>query len=90
MSKLPISCAVSERPEGFPGAAVQPNSMATNEPTGDFQTPNAGPAWDEAFLRVEGYLRAYGLESHVLLNQITAEIIQEARRRIEGVQLGIP
>lgn len=37
-----------------------------------------GPAWDEAFLRVESYLRAYGLESRVMLNQITAEIIREA------------
>jgi hypothetical protein len=64
--------------------------MATNESTGEFQTPDAGPAWDEAFLRVEGYLRAYGLESHVLLNQITAAIIQEARRRIEGGEAGNP
>ena len=41
----------------------------------------AGPAWDEAFLRVESYLRAHHLESRVLLNQIATEIIQDARNR---------
>jgi hypothetical protein len=39
------------------------------------------PTWDEAFLRVESYLRAHGLESRVRLNQITSEVIQEARAR---------
>jgi hypothetical protein len=39
----------------------------------------ANPAWDEAFLRVESYLRAYHLESRVLLNQLATEIIDEAR-----------
>jgi hypothetical protein len=39
----------------------------------------ADPAWDEAFLRVESYLRAYHLESRVLLNQLATEIIDEAR-----------
>jgi hypothetical protein len=43
--------------------------------------PPADPAWDEAFLRVEGYLCSYGLESRVLLNQITASIIEAARAR---------
>ena len=37
------------------------------------------PAWDEAFLRVESYLRAHHLQSRVLLNQITTDIIREAR-----------
>lgn len=41
----------------------------------------ADPAWDEAFLRVESYLRAHHVESRVMLNQITTEIIGEARRR---------
>lgn len=36
-------------------------------------------AWDEAFLRVESYLRAHHLESRVRLNQLTTEIITEAR-----------
>ena len=41
----------------------------------------ADPAWDEAFLRVQSYLRAYGLESPLLLNDLTAGIIREARCR---------
>ncbi|ACB74544.1 hypothetical protein [Opitutus terrae] len=36
-------------------------------------------AWDEAFLRVESYLRAHHLESRVLLSRLTGEIIQAAR-----------
>ena len=46
------------------------------------ESTSTDPAWDEAFLRVEGYLRAYGLESAVLLNQIAAEIIHDARAEI--------
>jgi hypothetical protein len=56
--------------------------MQTSSPFTKYLLPNADRAWDEAFLRVEGYLRAYGLESHVLLNQITAAIIQEARTKV--------
>ena len=37
--------------------------------------------WDEAFLRVESYLHAHHLESRVLLNQLSADIIREARER---------
>jgi hypothetical protein len=51
---------------------------------------DANASWDEAFLRVEGYLRAYGLESHVLLNSITASIIQEARDRAQKGTPGDP
>ena len=40
-----------------------------------------GPAWDEAFLRVESYLRAHHLQSRVLLNQLTTGIIKEAHER---------
>jgi hypothetical protein len=47
------------------------------EPT----TGPADPAWDEAFLRVQSYLRAYGLESPVLLNRATSSLIEEARTR---------
>jgi hypothetical protein len=36
-------------------------------------------AWDEAFSRVESYLRAHHLESRVLLNQVVTEIIAEAQ-----------
>jgi hypothetical protein len=64
--------------------------MKTPASTVNNQVPRADPAWDEAFLRVEGYLSAYGLESHVLLNQVTAAIIQEARSRLESGIAGSP
>lgn len=35
--------------------------------------------WDEAFLRLESYLRAYQIESRVLLNRLATEIITAAR-----------
>ncbi len=41
-------------------------------------------AWDEAFLRVESYLRAHHLESRVVLNQLVTDIIREARERVLG------
>ncbi len=43
-------------------------------------TPS-GPGWDEAFLRVESYLRAHHLESRVLLNHLATDIITQARER---------
>jgi hypothetical protein len=52
--------------------------MRPVESSNPFVSP-ADPAWDEAFLRVESYLRAYGLESAVLLNRVTSEIIAVAR-----------
>jgi len=42
----------------------------------------ADRAWDEAFLRVESYLRAHHLESRVLLNQIATDTIRAARDRV--------
>lgn len=44
--------------------------------------PHPAPAWDEAFLRVESYLRAHHLESRVQLNQVVTSIIREARERV--------
>lgn len=35
--------------------------------------------WDEAFLRVESFLRAYQIESRVLLNRLATEIVAAAR-----------
>lgn len=35
--------------------------------------------WDEAFLRVESYLRAHQIESRVLLNRLTMNILTDAR-----------
>ena len=42
------------------------------------------PAWDEAYARVESYLRAHQIESRTLLNELTNAIIQEARTRSSG------
>ncbi len=42
----------------------------------------ADPAWDEAFLRVESYLRAHQLESRVRLNHHASTILQEAAERV--------
>lgn len=52
---------------------MQPNQSEITPPS----VP-AGPAWDDAFLRVESYLRAHHLGSRLLLNQITSDIIGEA------------
>lgn len=41
-------------------------------------------AWDEAFLRVESYLRAHHLESRMLLNEVVTDIIREARATGSG------
>jgi hypothetical protein len=50
-------------------------------PVAEAPTGPADPAWDEAYLRVQSYLRAYGLESPVLLGQVTSSLIEEARTR---------
>ena len=41
--------------------------------------PEADSHWDEAFLRVESYLRAHQIESRLLLNRLVVEIINSAR-----------
>ena len=46
--------------------------------------------WDEAFLRVESYLRAHHIESRVLLNRLTYEIIDAARRLAEQMPDEMP
>jgi hypothetical protein len=51
-------------------SVVSPSSIAP-EPM--------GPAWDEAFLRVESYLRAHQIESRLVLNRLAIEIIRAAR-----------
>ena len=42
-------------------------------------TEPSGPAWDEAFLRVESYLRAHQIESRLVLNRLVVEIIRAAK-----------
>jgi hypothetical protein len=60
--------------------------MESPLPVADPPAGPADPAWDEAFLRVQSYLRAYGLESPVLLSQATNSIIDEARSRSASPQ----
>jgi hypothetical protein len=46
-------------------------------------SPPVGLAWDEAFLRVESYLRVHHLESRIQLNRLATEIITEAKASAE-------
>jgi hypothetical protein len=57
---------------------------STTLPTPPIPRGPPDPAWDEAFLRVESYLRAHHLESRVLLNQLVTEIVAEARTRVSA------
>ncbi len=54
-------------------AAVSPSPVPLPSPA------SADAAWDEAFLRVESYLRAHHVESRVRLNELATDIIREAR-----------
>jgi hypothetical protein len=60
--------------------------LASSSPTLVNPVATAWPdaQWDEAFLRVESYLRAHHLESRVLLNQLATEIIRAARDQSLG------
>lgn len=44
----------------------------------------SGPAWDEAFLRVESYLRAHQIESRLVLNRLAIEIVRAAKSAAEA------
>ncbi len=74
---------------GTPGGERGQHFTAMHSFPKDF-TQTAAPAapadasWDEAFVRVESYLRAHRLESRVLLNEVVADIIREARERALG------
>jgi hypothetical protein len=50
----------------------------------------ADPSWDEAIVRVQSYLRAYGMESPILLNEVSSSIIQEARDALRDGAPGDP
>ncbi len=58
-------------------------SLSSLEPIPPPRLP-ADPAWDEAFMRVESYLRAHQVESRILLSRLTVEIIRAARDRVEA------
>lgn len=63
--------------DNIPSAlSAAPFSATGSEPS--------GPAWDEAFLRVESYLRAHQIESRLLLNRLAVEIIRAARDAAEA------
>lgn len=62
---------VPSTPQSRPSPrAPAPLAAATVPPTAE---------WDEAFLRVESYLRAHRIESRVQLNQLATGIINRAR-----------
>ena len=52
------------------GGTIAPTPLPSVPPTAE---------WDEAFLRVESYLRAHHIESRVLVNRLTNEIMDAAR-----------
>jgi len=52
--------------------------------------PPLNPDWDEAFLRVESYLRAHQLESRMQLNEVVTDIIREARESLAHDGTGAP
>lgn len=41
-------------------------------------------AWDDAFLRVESYLRSHRLESRILISRLTTEIVRAAQAEAVG------
>ena len=49
-----------------------------------------GPGWDEAFLRVESYLRAHQIESRLVLNRLAMEIIHAAHAKADAAAPGTP
>ncbi len=63
----------------LPARASKNQTLKTSPANTETVLPDIEPEWDEAFLRVQSYLRAYGMESPVLLNETTAGIIREAR-----------
>jgi hypothetical protein len=73
MSAHPSASAASAASSASvaPFTPASPASAAPGEPV--------GPAWDEAFLRVESYLRAHQIESRLVLNRLAVEIIHAAR-----------
>ena len=55
---------------------------ASSAPVAPVSTPaplSIDAAWDEAFVRVESYLRAHHIESRVLITQLTTEVLSAAR-----------
>lgn len=57
---------------------LETSGAALSQPPPVFSEPIDG-AWDEAFSRVESYLRAHQIESRLVLNRLAFEIISAAR-----------
>jgi hypothetical protein len=53
-------------------------TLTASKPASAVAAPD--PAWDEAFLRVESYLRAHHIESRTLLNGLATMLIAKARQ----------
>jgi len=66
------------------------NNREFNRAESDLALPQMpeGPAWDEAFLRVESYLRAHQIESRLVLNRVAMEIIQAAAKVARSTAAG--
>jgi hypothetical protein len=64
--------------------------LTTSPATLGSSTQAIDPDWDEAFMRVQSYFRAYGMESPLQLNELAAGIIQEARERLREGAPGDP
>lgn len=61
------------------------DSLNTLPATPSAETPlPIDRAWDEAFLRVESYLRSHRLESRILISRLTTEIIRAAQAEAAG------
>jgi hypothetical protein len=61
-----------------PSRGAAPSLVAGSTPGGT-TSPAVDQAWDEAFLRVESYLRAHHLKSRVQLNALAMRVVTEAR-----------
>jgi hypothetical protein len=61
--------------------ARSPARAPTNNSVATHAAPNlpVTAEWDEAFRRVESYLHAHQIESRVLVNQLTTEMLNDAR-----------
>ncbi|HEY1763906.1 MAG TPA: hypothetical protein VGF85_03215 [Opitutaceae bacterium] len=66
---------------------MTPSDIHIDAPT---PAPIADPEWDEAFMRVQSYLRAYGMESPIHLNNVASGIIQEAHQAYHDGTPGDP
>ncbi|EIQ01135.1 hypothetical protein OpiT1DRAFT_05703 [Opitutaceae bacterium TAV1] len=63
-----------------PDPGPHPDLLTATVPSSSCPPP-IEPDWDEAFVRVESYLRAHQIESRIQLNRLTSEIIQASRAR---------